>query len=149
MKHPSSEPPFDPTKLPTSEEIRLKIFAIRSMQKAGKTIDDVRREHFEFARQYPKLVETLMQDEFDTKQLGYLLSMFDKVRNERISFDRASQKVGKTMFDQFLAPNLTPEQMATVQAKMRDLQKASPEELAQHAAALGKTAQMGMDGLKQ
>lgn len=139
--HTAPEPPLDPTKLPTSEEIREKVHCIREMQKAGKTLHEVRKEHFEFSRQYPKLVETLMQPDLDTKQLNYLLSMFDKVRSQRVTFDRASQKVGKKMFDQFLAPNLTPEQLATVQAKMGELQRAPPEEIARRAAALH--SQMG------
>ena len=140
---PTPEPPFDPSKLPTSEELRWKVHTIREMHKAGKTIDDVRKEHFEFARQYPKLVETLMQNDLDTKQLQYMLTMFDKVRQQRITYERASHKVGQSMFDQYLAPNLTPEQLATVKSKMKDLQNAPPEEIARRAAALSQSSQMG------
>lgn len=143
---PTPEPPFDPTKLPTSEEIRIKVHAIREMYKAGKTLNDVRVEHTEFARQYPKLVDTLMQKDLDTKQLQYMLSMFDRVRNQRISFQRASHKVGKSMFDQYIAPDLTPEQLATVQAKLKGLENAPPEEIARQAAALSQTTQMGQMG---
>lgn len=140
---PTPEPPFDPSKLPTSEELRWKVHRIREMHKAGKTIDDVRKEHFEFARQYPKLVETLMQNDLDTKQLQYMLTMFDKVRQQRITYERASHKVGQSMFDQYLAPNLSPEQLATVKSKMKDLQNAPPEEIARRAAALSQSSQMG------
>ena len=47
------------------------------------------------------------------------------------------------MFDQYLAPNLTPEQLATVKSKMKDLQNAPPEEIARRAAALSQSSQMG------
>lgn len=143
---PSPEPPFDATKLPTSEEIRLKVHAIREMYNAGKTLHDVRVSHTEFARQYPKLVETLMQKDLDTKQLQYMLSMFDRVRNQQMSFQRASHKVGKSVFDKYLAPNLTPEQLATVQAKLKGLEQAPPEEIARQAAALSQSTQMGAMG---
>lgn len=143
IPQPAPEPAFDPTKLPTSEEIRVKVRLIREMYNAGKTLTEVRVQHTEFARQYPKLVDTLMQPNLDTKQLRYMLSMFDRVRNQQISFQRASHKVGKSMFDQYLAPNLTPEQLATVQAKLKGLENAPPEEIARQAAALSQTTQMG------
>lgn len=135
MQH-QPQPPLDPTKLPTASSIRLKVHEIREMKKAGKTLDEVRKAHLDFARQYPKLVETVMQDDLDTTQLNYMLKMFDRVQQQRVSYETASQKVGKAMFDQYLAPNLTPEQMATVQSKMQELKHVDPAELSRRAVEM-------------
>lgn len=134
------EPPLDVNKLPTTDEIRTKLDVIRRMKREGKTLDEVRKAHLDFARQYPKLVETVMDDNLDTRQLSYMLSMFDQVRTQQVPFNRASQTVGKAMYDQYMAPNLTPQQRATVQAKLKDLENASPEVLAREAAKLGQSA---------
>jgi hypothetical protein len=130
----------DVSTLPTSDQIRTKIDIIRRMKRDGKTIHDVRKEHFKFARQYPKLVDTIMEDQLDTRQLNYILNMFERMRTQEVSFNSASQTVGKTMYEQYMAPNLTPQQRATVQAGMKHLEKASPEVLAREAAKLGQGA---------
>ena len=128
--------------LPSVSTIRTSINAILALKKQGKTLDQVRQHHLEFSRRYPKLVETAMQPDLDMSQLEYLLTMFDQVQQQNVSFDRASHAVGKTMFDQYLAPNLTPEQLATVNAQINDLEHAharggdSAAEIAAMAAQL-------------
>ena len=134
----STDPPLDTAALPPVADIRNTIDAILALKAQGKTLDQVRQAHLEFARRYPKLVETAMQPDLDKGQLEYLLQMFEKVQTQRVSFDAASHQVGRTMFDQYLAPNLTPEQLAAVHAKVGDLERTH----AQGGAGAAEIAQM-------
>jgi S-adenosylmethionine:diacylglycerol 3-amino-3-carboxypropyl transferase len=106
----------------------------------------VRQAHLEFARRYPKLVETAMQPDLDKDQLEYLLTMFERVQTQRVSFDAASHQVGRTMFDTYLAPNLTPEQLAAVNAKVGDLERTHAQGGAGAADIARMAAQMAGGG---
>jgi hypothetical protein len=140
----SDDAPFDVTTLPPVTELRANIDAILVLKREGKTLAEVRQHHLAFARRYPKLVETAMQPNLDRQQLDYLLNMFDQVQQQHVPFDAASRQVGRTMFDQYLAPGLTPEQLATVNAKMGDLERthakggAGAAEIAKMAAKLAE-----------
>lgn len=130
------EPPPDPSQLPTTESLRDTIRTLRRLQQEGKTLHDVRQSHTAFARQYPKLVQTVMQPGLDETQLEFLLQMFDKVKRETVSYTQASHEIGDTMFNQYIAPRLTPAQRATVNARVGALKHATPEELARAASAM-------------
>ena len=118
-----NDPPFDASTLPPVEDIRSHIDSILKLKKQGKTLGQVRLLHLQFARQYPKLVETVMQPDFDQNQLDYLLTMFERVQTEQVSFNRASHQVGRTIFDRYVAPDLTPAQRATVNSRVGDLER--------------------------
>ena len=133
----------DLTALPTGAELRRTVDAIRAMYTAGQTLNDVRATHKEFCQKYPKLVDKLMEPDMNQEQLEYILSMFDQVQQRDTSFEQASQTVGKSMFDTFVAPDLTPDQLERVQKRMQELQTHSPEELAQAAAQLGQNVVSG------
>ena len=118
-----NEPPFDASTLPPVADIRSNIDSILKLKRQGKTLGQVQLIHLKFARQYPKLVETAMQPDLDRKQLEYLLTMFEQVQTEQVSFDRASHQVGRTIFDRYVAPDLTPAQRATVNLRVGDLER--------------------------
>ena len=139
-------PPFDAAKLPPVADIRGTIDSILRLKAQGKTLDQVRQAHLEFARRYPKLVETAMQPDLDKGQLEYLLTMFERVQTQRVSFDAASHQVGRTMFDTYLAPNLTPEQLAAVNAKVGDLERTHAQGGAGAADIARMAAQMAGGG---
>lgn len=139
-------PPFDASKLPPVADIRGTINSILSLKAQGQTLDQVRQAHLEFARRYPKLVETAMQPNLDKGQLEYLLTMFERVQTQRVSFDAASHQVGRTMFDTYLAPNLTPEQLAAVNAKVGDLERTHAQGGAGAADIARMAAQMAGGG---
>ena len=141
-----ADPPFDAAKLPPVADIRGTIDAILALKAQGQTLDQVRMAHLEFARRYPKLVETAMQPDLDKGQLEYLLTMFERVQTQRVSFDAASHQVGRTMFDQYLAPNLTPEQLAVVNAKVGDLERTHAQGGAGAADIARMAAQMAGGG---
>lgn len=128
----------DVSKLPTSTELQQTVSAIRCLQEKGMSIDDVREAHPDFCRKYPKLVDKVMEPDMNNEQLSYIMSMFESVQQRNITFEDASKTIGKAMFDKFVAPDLSPEQLERVQRKMQDLQTHSPEELAQAAAQLGQ-----------
>lgn len=130
----------DVNKLPAGVTLRNTVNAIRQMGLLGKDISEVRSVHTEFCKQYPKLVDKLLEPDMNTEQLQYLLSMFDKVQQKNTTYEQASKVVGQTMFDKFVAPDLSPDQLERVQAKVRELETHSPEELAQAAAQLGQSA---------
>ena len=130
----------DLNKLPTSKTLRETICAIREMFSDGQTLADVREVHMKFCQKYPKLVDKLMEPDMNQEQLSYILSMFDRVQQRSTSYEQASQTIGKSMFDKFVAPDLTPSQLERVQKRMEELQTHSPEELAQAAAQLGQSA---------
>ena len=141
------EPEFDAKKLPPVSNIRQSINAILALKRQGKTLDEVRQLHLNFARRYPKLVETAMEPNVDMNQLEYVLKMFEKVQTQRVSFNAASHQVGRTMFDQYLAPNLTPEQLATVNASVGNLERTHAQGGAGAAEIARMAAQMaGTDG---
>jgi hypothetical protein len=79
-----------------------------------------------------------MQPDLDKEQLEYLLQMFEKVQTQKVSFNAASHQVGRTMFDQYLAPNLTPDQLSAVNARVGDLERTH----AQGGAGAAEIAQM-------
>lgn len=143
---PATDPPFDAAALPPVADIRGTIDAILALKAQGQTLDQVRQAHLEFARRYPKLVETAMQPDLDRGQLEYLLTMFERVQTQRVSFDAASHQVGRTMFDQYLAPNLTPEQLAAVNAKVGDLERTHAQGGAGAADIARMAAQMAGGG---
>ena len=118
-----SEPPFDATTLPPVADIRSTINSILKLKAKGKTLGQVRVIHLAFARQYPKLVETAMQPDLDHKQLEYLLKMFEQVQTQQVSFNHASHQVGRSMFERYVAPDLTPAQLATVNSQVSDLER--------------------------
>ena len=142
----AADPPFDATKLPPVADIRGTIDAILALKARGQTLDQVRQAHLEFARRYPKLVETAMQPDLDRGQLEYLLTMFERVQTQRVSFDAASHQVGRTMFDTYLAPNLTPEQLAAVNAKVGNLERTHAQGGAGAADIARMAAQMAGGG---
>lgn len=130
----------DLNNLPKGEALRASVNAIRKMHNEGKTLAEVRATHSDFAQKYPKLVDKLMEPDMNQEQLSYILSMFDRVQQRNTSYEQASQTIGKSMFDKFVAPDLTPSQLERVQKRMQELQTHSPEELAQAAAQLGQSA---------
>lgn len=130
----------DVNKLPAGVTLRSTVNAIRKMGLEGKDITEVRDVHTEFCQNYPKLVDKLLEPDMNAEQLQYLLSMFDKVQQKNTSYEQASKVVGQTMFDKFVAPDLSPDQLKRVQAKVRELNTHSPEELAHAAAQLGQSA---------
>lgn len=148
MSAPSApaDPPFDAATLPPVADIRGTIDAILALKRQGQSLDQVRQAHLEFARRYPKLVETAMQPDLDKGQLEYLLTMFEQVQTQRVSFDAASHQVGRTMFDTYLAPNLTPEQLAAVNAKVGDLERTHAQGGAGAADIARMAAQMAGGG---
>lgn len=129
---------FDIEQLESATSLKATVSNIRSMCDSGASLSDIRDTHTAFCQRYPKLVEKLMEPDMNEAQLNYLLKMFENVQQEHTTFENASQTIGKKMFDTFVAPDLSPEQLQRVQNKMSDLQKCSPEELAQAAAQLGK-----------
>ena len=130
----SEEYSCDVSKLPTSDELRQTINSIRNMQQNGKTIQEV-REHFpDFCKKYPKLVDKVMESDVNQLQLSYIMSMFERVQQRSTTFEEASKAIGKDMFDRYVAPELSPQQLERVQKKMQHLQTLSPEEQAMAAA---------------
>jgi len=68
------------------------------------------------------------------------------VQTQRVSFDAASHQVGRTMFNTYLAPNLTPEQLAAVNAKVGDLERTHAQGGAGAADIARMAAQMAGGG---
>ena len=136
----------DVSQLPDGLELRQTVNTIRGMAKRGHTISEVRERYSEFCRKYPKFVDKLMDPEMNPEQLSYILSMFDQVQQRNTSYEHASQTIGKSMFDKFIAPDLTPSQLERVHKRMQELQTRSPEELAQAAAQLGQSTVPHSDG---
>ena len=126
----------------TTERLTKTTKQIRSMYLDGKTIHDIREAHSSFCMKYPKLVDKLMEPNMSQEQLNYILKMFDNVQHQRTTLDKASKKIGNDMFEQYVAPNLTKEQLARVKKKMSALNSASPEELAEATSRLAQQ-QMG------
>lgn len=125
----------DTTQL-TSYELRSTTQSIRNMYLEGKNIHDIRETYRSFCIKYPKLVDKLVEPNMNQEQLNYILKMFDSVQNQHTSLENASKKIGKDIFEKYVAPDLTPEQLARVKEKMSVLEDQSPEELALAASQL-------------
>ena len=128
-------------------ELKTTISSIRSMQKDGRSISDVRAAHYEFCKRYPTLVDKLMEKDVNEEQLNYLIQMFAQVQSKKSSFESANEDIGTAMYERFLAPSLTSEQRARVKSRMKDLRTLSPEEMAQAAASLGQNTNMPASGM--
>jgi hypothetical protein len=136
----------DLTQLSSSVDLRDSINGIRQMHTTGRTLQEIRDAHTAFCQRYPKLVDKLTEDDMNAEQLEYILSMFDKVKDNQTTFTQASHKIGNDMFDQYVAPELNDEQLARVRSRIRDLKTHTPEELAQAAASLGQPQPSGYGG---
>lgn len=134
----SDEYSCDVSKLPTSDELRQTINSIRNMQQNGKTVQEVREHYPDFCKKYPKLVDKVMESDVNQLQLSYIMSMFERVQQRNTTFEEASKAIGKDMFDRYVAPELSPQQLERVQKKMQHLQTLSPEEQAMAAAQLAQ-----------
>ena len=126
----------------TTERLTETTKAIRKLYFEGKTIHDIRQQYPSFCVKYPKLVDKLMEPNMSQQQLDYIVKMFDNVQHQRTTLDKASKKIGNEMFEQYVAPNLSNEQLARVKKKMSALNSASPEELAEATSRLAQQ-QMG------
>lgn len=122
----------------TTEVLRQTTHDIRQMFTEGKSIDEVREKHRTFSMKYPKLIEKLLEPSMNEEQLQYIFEMFDSVQQRRTSLENASKRIGKDMFDKYVAPDLTPEQRARVKQRMSVLEDQSPEELAQAVSHLAQ-----------
>ena len=112
--------------------------AIRDLYVGGASLDDIRNQHTAFCLRYPKLVDKLMEPYLNQDQLKYIIQMFARVETQHSTLDTASKKIGQDMFDKYVAPDLSPSQLAHMKEQMVKLEKASPEELAQAAAKLAQ-----------
>lgn len=92
----------------TTEEIRKIISHIRQyIEKPGVASLDERTEYLKelypvFMERYPMLFEMCCRATFDNANLNYFLEMREKIVNDQITAEKASEQVGKEWFDKYV-----------------------------------------------
>jgi len=92
----------------THKTLRQEVNAILKSCKTDATRDSIRDAHAEFVKQYPKFFEKLMDPAVDETQMNYIIGMYEKVQQQKRTFDGASKEIGQKMFDQYVKPGLPP-----------------------------------------
>lgn len=89
------------------EEIRA---IVEEMIRSPGTVKDREREfqakYPHFAERYPMLFKMACKPDFDQGRFDYILQMMTRVKNNDMSYDKATQQFGQDMFDTYIKPNL-------------------------------------------
>jgi len=86
------------------DEIRLKydIINAKKIYKEGdKEYIDIANNYKFFKERYPFLFDMILKPDMDKNKLNYLINMRENIVNNKISFEKASEKVGTTMYNEF------------------------------------------------
>ena len=95
-----------------SDEIRKCVTYIREyLQKKGKAtlterVEQLKIDQFSFYQRYPMLFEMSVSNEFSQDKLDYFLNMRDKIIDDQLSVEAASEEVGKEWFNRYVDPKL-------------------------------------------
>jgi hypothetical protein len=102
------EPDIPTTSIPIRQEVTQII-----QEKQNDVMETIRTRHEAFCIKYPKFFDKLMEDPIDWQQLGYILNMYESVKDGHQTATDASKTVGQKMFDQYVAPTLPETPPAT------------------------------------
>lgn len=92
----------------SSDDIRKTVSTIRQyIEKPGSAslqerVDYLKEIHVKFAERYPMLFDICSRQTFDYDNLNYFLEMREKIINNTMTVDKASEQVGKEWFDKYV-----------------------------------------------
>jgi hypothetical protein len=67
-------------------------------------------EYPQFKKKYPGLFDMACNDKLNKQNLEYMLSMLEKMENEKMSQYDASAQVGTMLYQKYVEPNLPAKQ---------------------------------------
>ncbi len=119
------QPPRRPPQLPKEEPaiplepgvasartayIRHTLDQIKTLQRQGKTVEEIRAEHARFAEDYPQIFKMVTKGEaYDESSLRTMLLMLERMGTGELSQHQASVIVGQRLHDKFIQPALDAE----------------------------------------
>lgn len=92
----------------SSAEIRKTAQYIRQyLEKQGEAsyenkVEYLKSNHKLFAERYPMLFEMCLTQEFSFSDLDYFLNMRERVLNDQVSMEKASEQIGQEWFDKYV-----------------------------------------------
>jgi hypothetical protein len=99
----------EPTRFPAAERgimVRDMIRKVETLQKEGKTLEEIRNEVKDFVTNYPRLFEMVTRPGYDKSQVRTMLAMLDRMGSGELSQHQASMIVGQKVFNTYVTPSL-------------------------------------------
>lgn len=85
--------------------IRAMVSRAQELKAAGRSIDDIRGQLPEFARDYPHLFDTVTGPEFDPINLQTMLAMLDRMGQGSLNHHQATVIVGQRLAQKYIRPD--------------------------------------------
>lgn len=92
----------------TTEDIKKNVNYIRNyIEKPGVAslkdrIEQLKTDCKLFVERYPMLFEMCVSNDFTYENLNYFLNMREKIVNDQISTEKASEQIGKEWFEKYV-----------------------------------------------
>lgn len=68
------------------------------------------RKYPSFAKRFPVLLKMACKPDFDRTRLEQIFEMMGMVRNNEVTYEKATEQFGQQMFDTYVKPNLRKKQ---------------------------------------
>lgn len=87
--------------------VRSMMGLIETLQQQGKTVEQIKEQMPEFARDYENLFKAATSGEaFNKQNLKTMLALLDRMGEGQLSQHQASVIVGKKLADQYISPQV-------------------------------------------
>ena len=87
------------------ETIKRNIDAIkRDLASGGTTEEELKKKYLDFWEQCPTIFTMIQRNDFDETKMKAMLSLYDRVQQGSVTYEKASQDIGKQLFDEYVKP---------------------------------------------
>ena len=87
------------------ETIKKNIDAVRQdIALGGTTEEGLKQKYLDFWEQCPTIFTMIQRKDFDETKMKGMLSLYDRVQSGSVTYEKASQDVGKQLFDEYVKP---------------------------------------------